>query len=358
MMRMVSLSARAVTRSDSRKTAANGQRAAAATLPAVAVPILSSAALDKLATACRRHHSTHAATRMVSPVASPKLMSPVVSQASSPRMTPVQSRAPSRRNSLSCGVCGVGVRVVGGGSRIIAPFMPSSFSSRGIHARGGGGGTHPEQQQQHTGEHVRVKEKEHQQQRQGTIPVVLTPQQAAEEMARSKGRTGARPVINVVITEEAGGESAASRVIKNTGLSDFLTRIYRTTGLSVGLTLLGSWGLSLVLPPAMFMPSLVGGLVVSLGSMFAMFKSTPPTMLLPGIGNKLTTVNTPGRQAAFATFVAANAFMLTPLVAMCNALHPLIVPVSAVGAGLVMAGASYVAFKRPSGSLYVDHSAH
>ena len=62
-------------------------------------------------------------------------------------------------------------------------------------------------------------------------------------------------------------------------------------------------------------------------------------------------VNTTGRLAAYGTFIAGNSLMLTPLVVMCSALHPLIIPASAGIAGAIMLGSSLYAYRRPSGSL-------
>jgi len=336
MLRLVSLSARAVSRSDSRKTAANGQRNAAALSSAVSLPLgplgplpaLNKAALDKLTAACRRHHTTAAASvaARVTPVVSPR-PTPVMSRVATPRMTPVHSRRPSvcSRVGVARGFRSLASRT--GAAIVIAPFVPATFS-RAVQSR--------------SHEKVRVREAERPQQHQApgstaNTPVTFTPQQQAGMQAQSQ-----------VFGQE---ESAASRVVKNAGLSDFLGRVYNTTGLSVVASLLGSWGLSLVLPPAMFMPALVGGFVVSLGSMFALYRAAPPTTQVPGQPGKLITVNSQGRKLAYGTFVASMAATLTPLVAVCNVVHPLIVPVSAVGAVAVMAGASYYAFKRPNGSL-------
>lgn len=53
----------------------------------------------------------------------------------------------------------------------------------------------------------------------------------------------------------------------------------------------------------------------------------------------------------YALFIGGNALTLVPLVTVMSALHPLIIPASAGIAGLVMAGSSLFAYRRPSGSL-------
>jgi FtsH-binding integral membrane protein len=146
-----------------------------------------------------------------------------------------------------------------------------------------------------------------------------------------------------------GTETAASRVNGNAGLSDFLGRVYMTTGASVVATLIVSYALAGLIVPAAFTPVLIGGMLVTLGSMFAMF-AIQPTAHRNAAG-RLVTVNPPSRRLAFATFVVGNSMLFVPLVVMTSAIHPLIIPVAAGAAGLTMLGSSFYAYKQPNGSL-------
>ena len=198
-------------------------------------------------------------------------------------------------------------------------------------------------------ERVRVRDAQQQQQqphRTGSSPVVQPTSSPFPWQQQQPPQAGGQPTVTPFV---GTGETAASRVIGNVGLSDFLGRVYKTTGLSVAASLGGSYALAALLGPAAFGPALIGGLVTSLGAMFAMYKIQPSTQR--DAAGRLLTVNPPNRQIAFGAFVAGNSLMLVPLVAMTAAISPLIIPVAAGAAGLTMLGSSLYAYRQPNGSM-------
>jgi FtsH-binding integral membrane protein len=126
--------------------------------------------------------------------------------------------------------------------------------------------------------------------------------------------------------------------------------LYRTTGISIGATLALAYGISSagLIAPAAVGTVFIGSFIVSLGSIFAMYKIRPATYSTNG---QLVTVNPPSRQAAFGTFVVANSVLVAPLVGMAGAISPFIVPAATVSALGVMFGASAYAYNKKSGAL-------
>lgn len=152
--------------------------------------------------------------------------------------------------------------------------------------------------------------------------------------------------------DAADTRSTAEVVLANVGLSEFLGRVYRVTGLSVASTLAIGYGVAMTGLPMSVGVMTLGGFVVSIGSLLAlMFGKKPVTLRRPEDPTKLYTVNPPARQALYATFIAGNSFAIAPYVAAVSILNPMVVPAAVVATGLTMAGASFVAFKKPNGSL-------
>lgn len=309
------------------------------TLAASRAPVASPAAASSVVAAHTQLPS--AVSRHISP-----LLSPRVTPLASPRATPVHSRrqsfsyhtlaaAASGRASPASAPASHSRRAspVGLVSRVIAPFTPIRF----VTGRSSGSSSERETK-------VREKETTSNAPLYGSRPVTSQPPVEILHPSMPAGQVGAQQTT----------ESAASRVIANAGLSDFLGRVYSTTGWSVVGSLAASYGLATILGPAALMPAMIGGFVVSLGSIFALHSMKPQTTRKASSGPdslKLVTVNSGARQAVYAAFIGGNALTMVPLVAMMSALHPLIIPASAGIAGLVMAGSSLYAYRKPSGSL-------
>lgn len=153
---------------------------------------------------------------------------------------------------------------------------------------------------------------------------------------------------------EPAGPSTAEVVLGNVGLSDYLGRVYRTTGLSVGASLAISYGLGSLglLSAASAGTWFIAGSVVSIGSLLGlMFGKKPVTHRRAEDHTKLYTENSTLRKTLYGTFIGGNAAAMSPLIIAVNAINPLIVPAAVGATTLTMAGASWYAYKKPDGSL-------
>ena len=357
MHRVPSLLSRHLSRQSERSSL--HPHAAAHATTAAALPTLDHRSIRKLAVACQRSNFSHSSAS--SPIAAPTpqlaatprhistLLSPRVTPLTSPRVTPMHSRnqsfnfstmaaaasaAAGRTSPVAASVAHVRrASPVGLVSRVIAPFTPMRFVT-----------TRPSGSSGERDTRTREKEATTNAPLYGSRPATSQPPVEILHKGVPVGQVGAQQTT----------ESAASHVIADAGLSDFLGQVYSTTGWSVVGSLAASYGLAMVLSPAMFMPAMIGGFVVSLGSIFALSSMKPQTVRKASSGPdslKLVTHNSTARQGVYALFIGSNALTMVPLVAMCSALHPLIIPASAGIAGLVMAGSSLYAYRKPSGSL-------
>lgn len=132
-------------------------------------------------------------------------------------------------------------------------------------------------------------------------------------------------------------------------LSNFLMKIYKTTGLSI----FGSLGISYLLSYTylpLFHPFglLFGGMAASLGGIFG-FTSIPPNITVTNVdGNKVEKwENSPSRLMAFSSIIAGSGVSLAPFLA--SVANPAAIP-TAVGISiLVLGGASLYALQKPVG---------
>ena len=173
-------------------------------------------------------------------------------------------------------------------------------------------------------------------------PVMSQPTTSVYSQNSTTGRSPTTPTM-----------STAEVVLKNEGLAEFLGRTYRTTGLSVCASLGLSYGLGALGYLSAMTPGfvLIGGAVMSIGSLLGLMFNRPKTLRRPEAPEKLYTVNSLGRQLMYGTFIAGNALLMAPQIAIVSAINPLIVPAAVAASALTMGGASYYAYLKPNGSL-------
>jgi len=160
------------------------------------------------------------------------------------------------------------------------------------------------------------------------------------------------PATSTRIEPMSEGPTPEDYVRMVPSLSDFMVKIYRTTGLTIGSYLgvsylLSGTALAVTNPGAM----VVGGLVASLGGIFA-FNAIPQVIKEKTLENgKIfqSVENPPSRLLAFAAIIGGNTIALTPLVTMMNVVSPTIVPAAAAAALMIMGGSSLYAMKQPVG---------
>ncbi len=166
------------------------------------------------------------------------------------------------------------------------------------------------------------------------------------------------PNNNSKIINKLNDTSAGDIIEQDHGLSNFIGKIYKTTGLSIVSMLTISYGMA---STGIFV-SEEAGLVCMGGSFFASmasivafqyFKYDVQTKKSETKRNHIEyySINTTERKLAYGSFIFFNSLMISPLIAMAHTLNPMIVPAAAGITGLIMSGASLYAYKKPNGSL-------
>lgn len=147
------------------------------------------------------------------------------------------------------------------------------------------------------------------------------------------------PVVDQIIREDVD-------------LNNFMSKIYRTTGLSIAGSLSFSYLLATTSVTVAMNPfvAVLGGLALSIGGIVAMNK-IPPQIKIENIGNKTTEtwVNPPSRQLAFSTIIAGSSVMLAPFIQGLCMINPGIIPMAAGLSIFTMGGASLYAMYKPLG---------
>lgn len=140
---------------------------------------------------------------------------------------------------------------------------------------------------------------------------------------------------------------------KDTNLNKFMTKIYRTTGVSI----LGSLGLSALLsasvPFVMAHPfaTMLGGFVMSVAGIQGVSSIKPKIVQEKQPGGKIieNLQNPLIRKLAFLSFIGGSAISLSPLMGILMAWNPAIIPMAAGISALTMGGASLYAMYKPLG---------
>jgi FtsH-binding integral membrane protein len=140
---------------------------------------------------------------------------------------------------------------------------------------------------------------------------------------------------------------------EDTNLNKFMSKIYRTTGLSIAGSLSLSYLLATSSVAIASSPSLAifGGLACTIGGIVAMNR-IPPEIVLEKIGtDKMVEKwkNPLSRQIAFSSIIAGSGIMVTPLIQFLLATNPGIIPMAAGLSLLTMGGASLYAMAKPLG---------
>lgn len=156
-------------------------------------------------------------------------------------------------------------------------------------------------------------------------------------------------------------DSVGAIVYSDAGLSRYMARVHVTAAAAFGGSLLASSALGWALPMAAIMTHypwyLLGGSFLGAMGSLTWFEKAAKTVKIthePGKAGTaeegkmvpvFTCENSTSRQAAFASFLGANALMLSPIVDMANAINPLMIPAAAGLTAVVMGGASAYSYR-------------
>jgi len=170
-------------------------------------------------------------------------------------------------------------------------------------------------------------------------PTTTTSQTKEEVFHPEKEFVPKGPVVDQLIREDYN-------------LNKFMTKIYRTTGLSIA----GSLGLSYLLATTSVtiamnpFVAVLGGLAMSIGGIVAMNR-IPPQISLERVGNKEVEkwTNPPSRQLAFSSIIAGSGIMISPFIQGLCMVNPGIIPMAAGLSIFTMGGASLYAMYKPLG---------
>jgi hypothetical protein len=143
-------------------------------------------------------------------------------------------------------------------------------------------------------------------------------------------------------------------------LSSYVLKVYRTTGISVGTFLGGSYLLSTTAAAMSFAsPLMWGGLATSLLSIIG-FYFTPQTITeKQGLDGQIvkTIEDSYLRKMFYAGIIGGSTLSMAPFVGYMNFISPNIIPIAAVASMAVMGGSSLYAIKQKQGSFTAWRSA-
>lgn len=153
--------------------------------------------------------------------------------------------------------------------------------------------------------------------------------------------------------EAPSGPTADQLINQDKSLNAFMSKIYKTTGLSIGGYLGGSYLLAHT-PLALMNPfiPILSGLAFSLGGIYFVNK-IPPTItnVKTKNGEIVEKWESPqNRKFAFASIVTGAAITSTPFMSYLALVSPGTIPVAAASALMVMGGSSIYAMNKPVGS--------
>jgi len=136
-------------------------------------------------------------------------------------------------------------------------------------------------------------------------------------------------------------------------LTEFVRKVYRTTGLTIGGSLAAGYLLSGT-PLAFTNPGLflIGGFVTSIVGILG-FGRAPQVLVqekLPNGQIREYTENSMSRKLFFSAIIGGTSATLVPLIAMMNAFSPTIIPAAALMSTLIMGGSSLYALRQPQGT--------
>jgi len=148
------------------------------------------------------------------------------------------------------------------------------------------------------------------------------------------------------------GPTVEDVIKKDASLNAFMTKIYKTTGLSISASL----GVSYMLANSILVYShpfmvLFGGLAASLGGIIAFNRIAPIIRREKIIGGQLIEKweNPMSRKMAFASIIAGSGAMLSPFLGSLLVMNPGIIPMAIGLTTLIMGGSSLYAVKKPLG---------
>jgi FtsH-binding integral membrane protein len=153
----------------------------------------------------------------------------------------------------------------------------------------------------------------------------------------------------IIDSETNKGPTAEEVVQRDYNLSNYLNKIYKTTGLSICSSIGLSYLLSYTYLP-LYHPFglLLGGAAMSLGGIFA-FTSIPPNITVSHVDGKTIEnwTNPQSRLLSFAAIIAGSGITLSPFLTTIS--NPLAVPTAIGAAILILGGSSIYALKKPIG---------
>jgi len=129
-----------------------------------------------------------------------------------------------------------------------------------------------------------------------------------------------------------------------------MTKIYKTTGMSIAASLLSGYGLATMSSVVFTNPFLMafGGLAMSIAGIYS-FNRIPPNIIRTEVGGKEIEkwVNPLSRQLAFSSIILGTGVSLSPLLAVLS--DPSMILIAAGLSITMMGGASLYAMKKPLG---------
>ena len=147
------------------------------------------------------------------------------------------------------------------------------------------------------------------------------------------------------------GPSVEEMIQKDLSLNEYMSKIYKTTGLSIGSCL----GLAYLISNTALLTNIrfliSGGLGLGIGGTLAFY-------WIPPIKSEKVWENPFSRKLAFSAIIAGSGMLLAPWTAFANnVINPTIVPAAAALSFLVMGGSSLYALKKPLGQFKTLESA-
>jgi len=155
------------------------------------------------------------------------------------------------------------------------------------------------------------------------------------------------------IVPPPSGPNVSTIIESDINLNKFMSRIYRTTGLSIASGLGVSYMLAASTAAVSMSPfiTMFGGLAMSIGGIIAMNRIAPEITLEKGPKGQMIEKwsNPPSRLAAFSAIIAGSGVMLSPFMQSLLFYNPAIIPMAAGLSVLTMGGASLYAMYKPLG---------
>jgi len=156
-----------------------------------------------------------------------------------------------------------------------------------------------------------------------------------------------------IVTPPPSGPNVNTIIESDINLNKFMSKIYRTTGLSIASSLGISYMLAASTAAVSMSPfvTIFGGLAMSIGGIVAMSRIQPQITLEKGAKGQMIEkwTNPPSRLAAFSAVIAGSGIMLSPFMQSLLFINPGIIPMAAGLSIMTMGGASLYAMYKPLG---------